>query len=224
MNVVQRSEESSKRPRWSQAWYFGQIAEEVRNEILMYFWLQWKMNNKSRKTLWLSVFYGFFCALGFSADKRNLSFVRPPIQNHTRNSDEVSLIGAQSDTGQATPAAPHPHHHGPWCTTLWVCFFYSKLHSFIYYPASANWIVNEKQTCVYIVCCFQIYPFEIERRTDNTVIIWFFTYFHTRHIMVQINTWKGCLFSNQPESQVFLWDIQTKFPKRRTLQDVRNNQ
>ena len=142
--------------------------------------------NKSRKTLWLSVFYGFFCALGFSADKRNLSFVRPPIQNHTRNSDEVSLIGAQSDTGQATPAAPHPHHHGPWCTTLWVCFFYSKLHSFIYYPASANWIVNEKQTCVYIVCCFQIYPFEIERRTDNTVIIWFFTYFHTRHIMVQL--------------------------------------
>ena len=30
-----------------------------------------------------------------------------------------------------------------------------------------------------------MHPFEIERRTDNTVIIWFFTYFHTRHILVK---------------------------------------
>ena len=37
---------------------------------------------------------------------------------------------------------------------------------------------------MYIVCRFQIYPFEIERKTDDTVIIWFFIHFHTERIII----------------------------------------
>ena len=72
---------------------------------------------------------------------------------------------------------------------------------------------------MHIACRFQIHPFEIVRKTDNTVIIWFFTYFHTRHILVKH---LDRIFILEPTDNSSYFDeiSRLNFPKDIHMQDV----